>query len=45
VALGHRLAAIVAFDDAKCEAKYGGGVLEMKLVAKAGVEGKKLAVT
>jgi HSP20 family protein len=31
-------------DETKCEAKYDGGVLEMKLVAKAGVEGKKLAV-
>ncbi len=31
-------------DEAKCEAKYDGGVLEMKLVARAGVEGKKLAV-
>jgi HSP20 family protein len=31
-------------DEAKCEAKYDGGVLEMKLVARAGVEGKKLAI-
>jgi HSP20 family protein len=31
-------------DEAKCEAKYDGGVLEMRLVARAGVEGKKLAV-
>jgi len=31
-------------DEGRCEAKYDGGVLELKLVRKAGVEGKKLAV-
>ena len=31
-------------DEGKCEAKYDGGVLELKLVTKAGVEVKKLAV-
>ena len=31
-------------DEAKCEAKYDGGVLELKLARRAGVEGKKLAV-
>lgn len=31
-------------DEARCEAKYDGGVLEMTLVRKAGVEGKRLAV-
>jgi HSP20 family protein len=31
-------------DEGKCEAKYDGGVLELKLVRKPGVEGRKLAV-
>ena len=31
-------------DEAKCEAKYDGGVLELKLVKKAGIAGKKLPV-
>ena len=31
-------------DEAKCVAKYDGGVLELKLVKKAGVAGKKLPV-
>jgi HSP20 family protein len=31
-------------DEGRCEAKYDGGVLELKLARKAGVEGKKLAV-
>jgi HSP20 family protein len=31
-------------DEAKCEAKYDGGVLELKLVRLVGVEGKKLAI-
>jgi HSP20 family protein len=31
-------------DEAKCEAKYDGGVLELKLVKKAGLAGKKLPV-
>ena len=31
-------------EEAKCVAKYDGGVLELKLVKKAGVAGKKLPV-
>ncbi len=31
-------------DEAKCVAKYDGGVLELKLVKKAGVAGKKLPI-
>ena len=31
-------------DEAKCEAKYDGGVLELKLVRKTGAPGKKLPV-
>jgi HSP20 family protein len=31
-------------DEAKCEARYDGGVLELKLVRLVGVEGKKLAI-
>ena len=31
-------------DEAKCEAKYDGGVLELMLVNRAGVEGKKLSI-
>jgi HSP20 family protein len=31
-------------DEAKCVAKYDGGVLELKLVKKAGIAGKKLPV-
>jgi HSP20 family protein len=31
-------------DEAKCVAKYDGGVLELKLAKKAGVAGKKLPV-
>ena len=31
-------------DEPKCEAKYDGGVLELKLVKKAGIAGKKLPV-
>ena len=31
-------------DEAKCEAKYDGGVLELKLVRKVGMPGKKLPV-
>ena len=33
-----------ALDEAKCEAKYDGGVLELKLVRMAGIEGKKLPI-
>ncbi len=31
-------------DEAKCEAKYDGGVLELQLVKKPGIAGKKLPV-
>ena len=31
-------------DEAKCEARYDGGVLELRLVNRAGVEGKKLSI-
>ena len=31
-------------DEAKCEAKYDGGVLELKLVRRMGAPGKKLPV-
>jgi len=31
-------------DESACEAKYNNGVLELKLVKKAAVAGKKLAI-
>jgi len=34
----------VELDESACEAKYDNGVLELKLVAKAAVPGKKLAI-